>query len=73
MKLTLVHQVLIASAIGLCAIFGLRSIVVGARSGDTTTVVLGVVSFAALGALWVYLKRFRAKVRAEQRKTASEG
>lgn len=73
MKLTFVHQVLIASAIGLCAIFGLRSIVVGARSGDSVTVALGVVSFAALGALWVYLKRFRAKVRAGQRKTASEG
>lgn len=73
MKLTLVHQVLIASAIGLCAIFGLRSIVVGARAGDTTTLVLGVLSFAALGGLWVYLKRFRAKVRAERRKTASEG
>ncbi len=73
MKLTLVHQVLIASAIGLCAIFGLRSIVVGARGGDTTTLVLGVISFAALGALWVYLKRFRAKLRAERRKTTSEG
>ncbi len=72
MKLTVVHQVLIASAIGLCAIFGLRSIVVGARGGDTATVVLGVVSFAALGALWVYLKRYRAKLRASERKTAPE-
>ena len=73
MKLTAVHQILIASAIGLCAIFGLRSIVVGARAGDTTTVVLGVVSFAALGALWVYLRRFRAKLRASERRAASEG
>lgn len=71
MKLPFVHQILIASAIGLCAIFGLRSIVVGARDGDTTTTVLGVVSFAVLGALSVYLRRYRAKLRAAERKATS--
>jgi hypothetical protein len=67
MKLTFVHQVLIASAIGLCALFGLRSIVVGARDGSAVTTVLGVLSFAAVGALTVYLKRFRQKLRAKAR------
>lgn len=62
MKLTVVHQILIASAIGLCAIFGLRSIVVGARDGNTGTIVLGVVSFGALVGLALYLRKFRQKL-----------
>ena len=62
MKLTLVHQVLIASAIGLCAIFGLRSIVIGARTGSGLSIALGVASFAALVGLALYLRRFRAKL-----------
>lgn len=62
MKLTAVHQVLIVAAIGLCAIFGLRSIVVGARDGSGGTIALGVASFAALAGLAVYLRRFRKKL-----------
>ena len=62
MKLTFVHQILIASAIGLCAIFGLRSIVVGVRDHSAGTVVLGVASFAALVGLALYLRAFRRKL-----------
>ncbi|MBK8253927.1 MAG: hypothetical protein IPK82_14850 [Polyangiaceae bacterium] len=62
MKLTVVHQILIASAIGLCAIFGLRSVVIGIRDGNTGTLLLGIVSFVALAALAFYLKRFRQKL-----------
>ncbi len=67
MKLTAVHQILIASAIGLCAIFGLRSIVVGARDGSGGTIFLGIVSFAALAGLALYLRRFRAKIAAKEK------
>jgi hypothetical protein len=62
MKLAVVHQVLIASALGLCAIFGLRTIVVGVRDGSVAMVALGLVSFAALVALALYLRRFREKI-----------
>jgi hypothetical protein len=63
MKLTLVHQVLIASAMGLCAIFGLRSIVAFARGGSAVHLALGAAGFVALGALALYLRRFRQKLR----------
>ncbi|MFO0590908.1 MAG: hypothetical protein U0441_25420 [Polyangiaceae bacterium] len=66
MKLTFVHQILIASGIGLCAIFGLRQIVVGARDGSAGTLVLGVVSLFVLVALALYLKRFRQKLAADK-------
>lgn len=65
MKLTFVHQILIGSAIALCAIFGLRSLVVGARAGDAGTIVLGVASFAAMVGLGLYLRYFRAKLAAQ--------
>lgn len=63
MKLTAVHQILIGSAIGLCAIFGLRSIVVGARDGSALLIALGVASLGACAALSLYLRRFRQKLR----------
>jgi hypothetical protein len=62
MKLTVVHQILIASAIGLSAIYGVRSIVVGARAGSGLTIGLGLVSLIALAGLALYLRRFRAKL-----------
>ena len=63
MKLTAVHQILIAGAIGLCAIFGLRSIVVGARDGSALLVALGAASLVALVGLALYLRRFRQKLK----------
>jgi hypothetical protein len=68
MKLTAVHQILIAGAIGMCAIFGVRSIVVGARDGSGLTIGLGVASFAALVGLALYLRRFRAKLAEKERR-----
>ena len=70
MKLTFVHQILIASGIGLCAIFGLRQIVVGACDGSLGTLVLGVVSLVVLVALALYLKRFREKLAAAEKTKA---
>jgi hypothetical protein len=69
MKLTVAHQILIASAIGLCAIFGLRCMVVGARDGNTGTLLLGFVSFAVLAGLAFYLRKFRRSL-AEKNKRA---
>ena len=63
MKLTLVHQILICSAMGLCAIFGLRSVVVGAREGSGALLALGAAGFAALVGLAFYLRRFRQKLK----------
>lgn len=67
MKLTVAHQILIASAIGLCAIFGLRSIVIGVRTSSGLSIGLGVVSLLAFAGLWVYLKRFREKLAAKSK------
>lgn len=67
MKLTVVHQILIASAIGLCAIFGLRSIVIGVRDGSGLAIGLGIVSLAALAGLALYLRSFRAKLAAKDK------
>lgn len=67
MKLTFVHQVLIAAAIVLCAIFGLRSLVVGARESNVLNLGLGVMSLAALVAFAMYLRRFRQKLGEQNR------
>ena len=63
MQLALVHQILIAGAMGLCAIFGLRSIVVGARDNSPVLLALGAASFVALVGLAFYLRAFRKKLR----------
>jgi hypothetical protein len=65
MKLTTVHQILIASGVALCAIFGLRSIVVGVRDGSGGTVALGVASFVAMVGMAFYLRYFRQKLAAK--------
>jgi hypothetical protein len=71
MKLTFVHQILIASSIGLCAIFGLRSIVIGARTGSGLSIGLGLASLVALAGLALYLRRFRAKLAAKETKSGA--
>jgi membrane protein implicated in regulation of membrane protease activity len=73
MKLTFVHQILIIGAIGLCAIFGLRSIVIGARTGSAPSIGLGVLSVIALAALALYLRRFRAKLAEAEKEKGSAG
>lgn len=71
MKLTVVHQILIAGAIALCAIFGLRSLVIGARDGSALPLALALVSFAACAGLALYLRRFRAALAAKERASSS--
>lgn len=63
MKLSLVHQILIAGAMAMSALFGLRSIVIGGRDGSGAHLALGVASFVALVGLGFYLRRFRRKLR----------
>ncbi len=66
MRLTTVHQILIAGAVVLAALYAVRSVVVFARAGQTISLLYalgGVV--AALGAA-NYLRRFRAKLRAAE-------
>ena len=61
MQLLAAHQILIASAIALSAIFGLRSAVLFSRSGASSDLVIVAVSLIAVGALSMYFRRVRAK------------
>lgn len=61
MKLIFVHQILIASAIGLAVLFGVRSIVLFTRSGASADLILAVVSLAVATALGFYLRKVRAR------------
>ncbi len=61
MQLLAVHQVLIAAAVGLGAIFGLRSIVMFSRGGGAMELALGAVSALVVAGLVVYLGKVRAR------------
>lgn len=67
MKLIVIHQILIASAIGLAVIFGVRSIVLFARAGAPGDAGLAVASALIAAALGLYLRKVRAKWLAERR------
>ncbi len=66
MSLTRVHQLLIIGAIGLSLIFGLRSLWLFSRGQGSVEIAIALGGFAVAGALGLYLKRFRAKVRASE-------
>ncbi len=61
MRLIVVHQILIASAIGLAVIFGVRSIVMFLRSGTSDHVVLATLSVVVAVALGLYLRKIRTR------------
>jgi hypothetical protein len=62
MKLTAVHQILVASAVALAGLFALRSLWMFTRSGQALDGVLAAVG-AALGvAAVLYLRAFRRKL-----------
>ncbi len=61
MQLLVAHQVLIVAAMGLAAIFTLRSVLLFARGGGLTELVLGIVAAAIGGGLFVYLRGVRAR------------
>jgi len=61
MQLLAAHQILIASAVALAALFGVRSVVAFARGGGTQDLALGLVSFVIAVALGLYFRTVRAK------------
>ena len=67
MQLLVAHQVLIAAAIGLATIFGLRSAVLFSRSGGGASAALAVVSLLVAAGLVLYFRTLRAKWRALKR------
>jgi ABC-type proline/glycine betaine transport system permease subunit len=67
MQLLVAHQVLIAAAIGLATIFGLRSAVIFARSGGGANLALALVSVLLTAGLVLYFRTVRAKWRAQKR------
>lgn len=67
MQLLAAHQILIAAAIVLAVLFGLRSAVFFVRAGDTTSLVLALASLVVAGALGLYLRKVRARWLAHER------
>ena len=64
MQLLVAHQILIASAIALASIFGLRSAVLFGRGEGAANLALAVVSAVVAAGLVVYFRTVRAKWRA---------
>ena len=67
MQLLIAHQILIASAIALASIFGLRSAVLFARSGGGANLALAFVSALVAVGLVLYFRTVRARWRAAKR------
>lgn len=71
MQLLFVHQILIASAAGLAALFGLRGAVLFAKGGDRANLMVAFVAAAVTFALYRYFLVVRAKWIAQQ--TSAKG
>ncbi len=67
MQLLVAHQVLIASAIALASIFGLRSAVLFSRGGGAVNLALAAASLLVAAALGLYFRTVRAKWRASKK------
>ena len=67
MQLLVAHQVLIASAIALAAIFGVRSAVLFGREGGASNLGLAAVSLLFAVALALYFRTVRARWRASKK------
>jgi hypothetical protein len=67
MQLLVAHQILIASAIALATIFGLRSAVLFNRSGGGVNLALAAVAAVVTVGLVLYFRTVRAKWRATKR------
>lgn len=61
MKLIVVHQILIGSAIALAVIFGIRALVLFTRTDETVNLVLSIAAGLVAVALALYLRKVRAK------------
>jgi hypothetical protein len=61
MQLLAAHQVLIASAIALSALFGLRALALFSRGGGAANLAIAAGSAVVLAALVVYFRKVRAR------------
>ena len=61
MQLLAAHQILIAAALTLAALFGLRALVLFSRTGGGENLALAAVSVLVTGALVVYFRKVRAR------------
>ncbi len=67
MQLLAVHQVLIAAAVALASLFGVRAIVLFAKGGGIANLVMAAVSLALAGAFLAYFRKLRARSRDQAR------
>ena len=67
MQLLVAHQILVASAIALASIFGVRAVVIFSRSGGGVNLALAFVSALLAVALVLYFRTVREKWRAAKR------
>lgn len=67
MQLLVAHQILIASAILLSSIFGLRSAVLFGRGGGAVNLALALISGLVAAGLVLYFRVVRAKWRAAKK------
>jgi hypothetical protein len=67
MRLIVVHQILIASAIALAALFAIRAAVLFARGGGPANLGLTLAASAVGAALLLYLQSFRRKSEQQER------
>ena len=67
MQLLVAHQVLIASAIALAAIFGARSAVLFSRGGGASNLGLAALSLVFAVGLALYFRTVRARWRASKK------
>lgn len=67
MQLLVAHQILIAAAIGLSAIFGVRAVVLFSRGGGAENLGLAAASIVLAVGLTVYFRTVRAKWRASKK------
>jgi hypothetical protein len=63
MQLLAAHQILIAAALALASLFGLRGLVLFARHGQAVDLVMAVFSALVAAALGVYFRKVRARWR----------
>ena len=68
MKLIVAHQILIATALGLAVIFGVRALVISLRGGAPAELATGLVSLGVGVILALYLRKVRARARLESKR-----
>lgn len=68
MKLIVAHQVLIATALALAVIFGVRALVISLRGGAPAELAIGLVSLGVGVILALYLRKVRARARLDSRR-----